>query len=118
MLLISGFLLLSFSGVQIDIKKRKIKSYNSFFGFIKTGKWKPIDKYMGVTLVRMRKVYNLYSRSNRINSSKIKEFRIYFVDRAKKPAVAIKICKTNEDAQNSLDEFAIWLKLPVYSVPN
>ena len=115
-LTIASFLLLSYSGVEIDTGKRKIKSYNKYFGLLKAGKWKPIDNYLGVTLVPMKKVQTIYSRSNRVNSSIKKEFQIHLVNKSKKPALAIKKCKTIEDAQNSLDEFAIWLKLPVYSV--
>jgi hypothetical protein len=113
---IASFLLLSYSGVQIDTEKRKIKPYNNYFGFIKTGKWKPIDNYLGVTLVSMNKVQTVYSRSNRINTTDKKEFQIHLVNKAKKPALEIKKCKTLETAKNSLDEFAIWLKLPVYSI--
>ena len=115
-LAIASFLLLSYSGIQIDTERRKIKPYNKYFGFIKTGKWKTIDNYLGVTLVQMNKIQTIYSRSNRVNSSAKKEFQIHLVNKAKKPALAIKKCKTLETAQNSLDEFAIWLKLPVYSV--
>ena len=113
---IASFLLLSYSGVQIDNEKRKIKPYNNYFGFIKTGKWKPIDNYLGVTLVPMNKVQTVYSRSNRINTTDKKEFQIHLVNKVKKPALEIKKCNTLETAQNSLDEFAIWLKLPVYTV--
>ncbi len=80
------------------------------------GKWKPIDNYLGVTIVPMNKIQTIYSRSNRINSSSKNEFNIHLVNKAKKPALAIKKCKTREAAQDSLDEFAIWLKLTVYSV--
>ncbi|NOR76517.1 MAG: hypothetical protein GQ525_15340 [Draconibacterium sp.] len=117
-LTIASFLLLSYSGVEIDTKKRLIKSYNKYFGLLKAGKWKPIDNYLGVTLVPMKKINTIYSRSNRINSSTIKEFKIHLVNKAKKPALAIKKCKTEEFAQSSLDEFAVWLKLPVFSILN
>jgi len=115
-LIIASFLLLSYSGVEIDTEKRKIKPYNNYLGFLKMGKWKPIDNYLGVTIVPMNKIQTIYSRSNRINSSSKNEFNIHLVNKAKKPALAIKKCKTREAAQDSLDEFAIWLKLTVYSV--
>jgi hypothetical protein len=38
------------------------------------------------------------------------------VNKARKPAIAIKTCPTREEAQNSIDEFSIWLKVPVFSV--
>ncbi|MCK5730645.1 MAG: hypothetical protein KAH68_06200, partial [Draconibacterium sp.] len=107
---------LSYSGVEIDTKKHLIKSYNKYFGLLKAGKWKSINNYLGVTLVPMKKVNTIYSRSNRINSSTKKEFQIHLVNKAKKPALAIKKCKTEESAQSSLDEFSVWLKMPVFSI--
>jgi hypothetical protein len=59
----------------------------------------------------------MYSRSNRVNVSQKLEYRIYLVNKAKRPAVEIKSCKTPELGQQSLDEFSIWLKMPVFSVP-
>jgi hypothetical protein len=117
-LFIAWFLFLSYSGVEINTEKKVFRNYTKLFGLIKTGKWKPVNHYMGLTLVSMKKVYTMYSRSNRRNTSSEKDFRIYFVNKAKKPAIPIKICKTLEQAQNSIDEFSIWLHLPVYSVKN
>lgn len=115
-LFIVWFLFATYSGVEIDTDKREIREYNKWFGLFKTGKWKPLDNYLGVTLISMNKVYRMYSRSNRINSSSEKEFRIYLVTKTKKPAIDIKKCKTQEQGQNSLDEFSIWLRMPVFSV--
>lgn len=115
-LLLSLFLLTSYSGINIDTTKRMIRPYNIFFGFIKTGKWESIDKYIGLTLIPMRRVYAVYSRSNQQNISTEKDFRIYLVNKAKKPSIPIKKCRTPEKAQNCIDELSIWLKLPVYTV--
>ena len=113
---LAWFCLITFSGVEIDKETRTFRAYTSYFGFLKTGKWKPIDEYVGLTLVPMKKVFTMYSRSNRRNSSFENDFRIYLVNRSKKPAIVVKICKTREQAQTSIDEFSIWLKMPVYSV--
>lgn len=64
----------------------------------------------------MKKVQSTFSRSNRQVSSTEKYFMIYLVNKTNKPSVPIKKCKTLETAQNSLDEFSIWLKMPVFSV--
>lgn len=109
------FLLGSYSGVDIDTEKQLFRSFNMWFGIIKTGKWEPINKFIGLTLVSMNKVYSLYSRSNRNTTSGRKEFRVYFVNKKKRPALAAKTCKTNDEAQRCMDELAIWLHLPVYS---
>ena len=114
--IIGCFVLFTFSGIDIDTEKRIIRPYYMIFGLIKKGKWESLERFRGLTLVPMKKVSSVYSRSNRMNSIIKNEFRVYLVNRAKKPAYPLKICKSREDAQTSMDEFAIWLKLPVYSV--
>ena len=115
-LLVVWYLFGTFSGILIDTEARKFKAYNQHFGLFKSGHWHSIDKYIGVTLVPIKQVYTLHSRSNRSNSSEKREYRIYMVNKAKKPAIHLKSCKTPEDGHNSLDELAIWLHLPVFSV--
>jgi len=110
-----AYLFATYSGVEIDTEKKKFRGYNKQFGLLKTGRWRSLDEYIGVTLVPMRKVYRMYSRSNRSNTSEKTEYRIYLVNRAKRPAIPIKKCKTQDEGYKCLDEFAIWLHKPVYS---
>ncbi len=110
------FVFFSFSGVEIDTEKRQLRQYNKLFGLVKTGKWKFIDLYVGVTLIPFTKSESMASWSNRIITTKETDYRIYLVNQARKPAFAIKRCKSIEQAQDSIDEFSIWLKLPVFSV--
>jgi hypothetical protein len=113
---VAAFLLFTFSGIEIDTEKRMIKPYYMIFGFLKRGNWESLDNYRGLTLVPMQKIYNTFSRSNRKNLSTKSDFRVYLVNKAKKPAFPLKSCKTMEAAQDSMDEFSIWLKLPVFTV--
>lgn len=115
-LIIATYLFTTFSGVEIDTENNKFRAYNKHFGLLKTGRWRTLNDYQGVTLVPMKNVTKMYSRSNRVNESSRKEFRVYLVNKAKRPAIEIKRCKTQEQGQNSLDEFSIWLKIPVFSV--
>ena len=110
------FLLTSYSGVEIDPANHRIKQYNCFFSLIKTGKWKNMTSFIGLTVVPMRKINTIASRANITNTTVKKDYRIYLINKAKRPAFAIKICKNREQARDSIDEFSIWLKLPVYSV--
>lgn len=113
---VSAFILFTYSGIEIDCDNKRIKPYYKVFGFWKRGKWEPLSDFAGLTLIPMNKVYTTYSRSNRKNEYSINDFRVFLVNHRKKPAFALKVCKTREEAQNSMDEFAIWLHLPVYSV--
>ena len=113
---IAGFLLLSYSGVEINTDNRLFRNYNMFFGLIKTGKWKSLDNYIGLTLVPLKTIYRSFSQSNRSFTDSKRDFCIYFVNKQKRPALLIKKCKTFEKAHQSMDEFSIWLKMPVYSI--
>jgi hypothetical protein len=115
-IILAAFFTFSYSGVEIDTANRRIKQYNKIFGFVKTGKWIHLDTFLGLTLIPMRKVNSIASRANLTTSTMTKDYRVYLVNKAKKPAFAIKKCKNREQAQNSMDEFSIWLKLPVYSI--
>ncbi|MCY1721512.1 hypothetical protein OU798_14245 [Prolixibacteraceae bacterium Z1-6] len=115
-LFVTWFLFTGQSGIDIDTEKNLFRRYNKYFGLFKTGKWESTNRFLGLTLVPMKTVYRMYSRSNRINTSAQKEFHIYFVGKNKRPAIAIKRCKTYDEAQNKMDELAIWLHLPVFSV--
>lgn len=116
MVALSAFLFLTYSGIEIDTQKNAVKKYRKLFGLIKLGKWQSLDHYVGVTLVPMKKVRRTFSRSNRQVSTNEKYYMIFLVNRAHKPEFPIKKCKDPVVAQNSLDELAIWLKLPVYSI--
>lgn len=115
-LILASFLFFTFSGIEINTETHKIKSYYKLFGLIKKGSWESLNQYKGVTLVPMKKMRSTYSRSNRQVSTSEKYFMIYLVNTDNKPALPIKKCKTRDAAQNSLDEFSIWLKMPVFSV--
>ncbi len=115
-ILVAAYLFATFSGVEIDTQTREFRAYNKHFGLFKTGRWRSIDNYVGLTLIPMKNVIKMYSRSNRVNTSEKQEYRVYLVNKAKKPAIEIKKCKSPETGQNSLDELAIWLHLPVFSV--
>jgi len=114
--LFAALVVFTFSGIEIDTEKYEVRQYNKWFGLFKTGKWKSLQAYIGVTLVPITTRESMASWSNRVTSNKKTDYRIYLVNKARKPAFAIKTCITREAAQNSIDEFSIWLKVPVFSV--
>ena len=112
----AAFVVFTFSGVELDTEKYQVRQYNKWFGLFKTGRSKSLQAYIGVTLVPVTTRESMASWSNQVTMNKKTEYRIFLVNSAKKPAFAIKTCQSREKAQNSLDEFSIWLKVPVYSV--
>jgi len=114
--IVAAFFTFSYSGVEIDTSTRQVKQYNKIFGIVKSGKWKSFDSFLGLTLIPMRSVSTIASRANLTTSTIHHDYRIYLVNKARKPAFAIKKCATRKQAHNSIDEFSIWLKMPVYSI--
>jgi hypothetical protein len=114
--LFAALVVFTYSGIEIDTENYEVRQYSKWFGLFKTGKWKSLRAYIGVTLVPITTRESMASWSNRVTSNKKTDYRIYLVNKARKPAFAIKACPTREEAQNSIDEFSIWLKVPVFSV--
>ncbi|MDD4109555.1 MAG: hypothetical protein PHH93_12625 [Prolixibacteraceae bacterium] len=112
----SAFVIFSFSGVEINTSKKKIRQYDKIFGLVKTGKWKSLSMYKGLTLIPFTKIESMASLSNRTTSNIETDYRIFLVNQLLKPAMAIKRCETLDDALCSIDELSIWLHLPVYSI--
>lgn len=52
------------SGVQINLQESTYRDYNSFLG-LRQGKWKSLDNYTYITLMRNREVSATLSASNR-----------------------------------------------------
>lgn len=113
--IISLLVIFSYSGVDIDTDKKQLRQYNKLFGLFKIGPWKSINKYRGVTLIPFVKSELMVSWSNRTTTLRTREYRIFLVNKANKPAFAIKCCRNIDEAKDSLDEFSIWLKLPVFT---
>ena len=113
--LASGFVIFTISGVEIDTDQDFVKEYNKVFGLIETGKRQNLDQFIGITLIKMKKVYRIASRANLTTSTSEKDYRIFLVNKKRRPTFAIQKCKTLEQAQKNLDEYSIWLKLPVFS---
>ena len=75
-LIVAGmFMAFTYEGTLIDTDLRKIKSYTSFFGLIKAGKWYNADDFSKFHIYRSRRSSTTYSRGNvplTINSSDIR----------------------------------------------
>jgi hypothetical protein len=110
------FMLFTWSGIEFDAELKRVKPFYMLFGLIKRGKWRSLEQFPGLTIVPVKKVYSVFSQSNRKNSSEIIEYRVYLINMSKKPEFPIKSCKNLEEAQKSMEEFSARLKLPVFSI--
>lgn len=115
LVIIGALIAFSHTGVKIDIENKRVMFYQNFFGIIKSGKWETLEKYIGLTHLPMNHIHQVKSLSNRSTSIVEKDFRIFLVNKSKKPEFPLKKCKTKEEAQREMDILAIKLQLPVYS---
>ena len=110
-----AFMTFTHSGVQMDTEKGKIRLYQNLFGIIKSGKWRPVIQYTGLTIIPVKRLTKVMSLSNRSTTLEQEDIRIFLLDKNHKPDIPVKKCKSLADGQDRMDELSLWLKLPVYS---
>jgi len=67
-LLIGIFLISTSVWIEINIEKNTYRRYTSyFFGLIKSGKWKSLNRYTDLAILKIKEAVEYASRSNRTN---------------------------------------------------
>jgi hypothetical protein len=115
-ILLGLFILFTISGTQIDTEKMQVYLYNKLFGIFKVGERKSLENYKGLLIVPVRRYNRLFFMPNMITTIEDNWFGIYLIDKNNKPAIPLKRCKTLDDAHRRIDEFSLWLKLPVFTI--
>ncbi len=118
LIILGAFISFTHSGTQIDTNKKKIRLYQNICGVIKTGKWYKIESFKGVTVTPFNRITQMRSFSNQQTTLEEHDFRIFILNKKVKPVYPIKKCKTKEEALHELDELALLLQLPVFSILN
>jgi hypothetical protein len=103
-LLIPGFFMaFTFNGTLIDTEKKRVKSYTSLFGFIKTGKWVNSDQFSGFRIVKATKNYTSYSRANVRFDMAISDIELQLTNRNGKNKLVLKKFTDYEDAKKEME---------------
>ena len=98
LMLFSIFICFSFSGIDINIIEKKYRVYEKFLG-IKSGKWLALDKFLYLTVLHNREVYEMHSMPNVTTSESKHFFDVYMLDKTHREKLLIKRFK---DANNAL----------------
>lgn len=106
LIVLGFFLATSTDGVMLDLTGRRFKRFSGPLGYPLFGRWENLDNYAGLTVLPMTRKFVSWSRSNRQNISEDSDFRIFLVDKSRKPAFAIKKCDTMEAAVRDMDKLA------------
>jgi len=65
LILIGGFVGISYSSTTIDFDQKRIRFSNNIFGLLKTGRWIKVIDTMKVGIIKTNTTWRAYSQSNR-----------------------------------------------------
>ena len=117
LLLIPGaFMAFTFTGTIIDIENKKVRSYTSLFGFIRTGKWIEVSRFSRFKIMKSNRRYTSYSRANVQLDMNISDITLLLVSKDGRRKVVLNRYSNFEDARKEMDELSGML-LPENKIP-
>jgi hypothetical protein len=106
-LLIPGiFMAFTYNGTLLDTDKKRVKSYTSQFGIIKTGKWISINEFTRFSIIKATKRYTTYSRANVRFDRKFSDIELLMVNTNSSKKIVINKFNNYEDAHKEMDELS------------
>lgn len=96
--IIGGFLAFSAYGIIADTRNKRVKLYNSFFGF-RFGKWYDASQFKEIIIHPESKVYTTFSRANIATSYKETLYCMYLYDPTDDEEVVVRKFSTVEKAE-------------------
>jgi hypothetical protein len=110
LLLIPGaFMAFTFTGTIIDIENKKVRSYTSLFGFIRTGKWIEVSRFSRFKIMKSNRRYTSYSRANVQLDMNISDITLLLVSKDGRRKVVLNRYSNFEDARKEMDELSCML---------
>ena len=90
LVLTGAFVGFTTSSALIDYGKKRVKFSNNLFGFLRIGKWMPLDPSMKIGIRESNQTFRTYSRGNRTLDITQKDFRLFLFDFNKREMMPIK----------------------------
>ena len=113
LLILGAFLAFSHTGVQIDTERKRIRFYNNLLGFLKIGAWSRLDKFTSLKVAENKRQEQAFSKGNRTLNIEHRDFRVFLISQKKQARVAVKKCKSEEEANEEARELGFQLGIPV-----
>ena len=111
-LIASGtFIAFSYSGTLIDFERKRIKSYTSFFGILRFGKWTDIDSSFTFRITKSKRRYTTHSRANLTNSIYIHDLKLELVCSTTGRRILVNRHKSYEAASREMEELSENLRI-------
>ena len=110
-ILVGAFVAFTSTGTQVDLELRKVRSYITFFGFLKSGKWQDLDLYDQIQVAEPVIHYRTYSRSNRSLDIFKKDYRIMLLGDHLRLRVPLRKFKSYEQADREAEKISTLLNI-------
>lgn len=111
--LIGAFMAFTFSGVQIDSEKMIYRTYTSVFGGIKMGQWKKLSGFTQITVLKSKRKYTTFSRSNRTIHTNQIDYRVSLVNPSRGDRLEVKKSNSMDDAYMYAEGLSSQLDIPL-----
>jgi hypothetical protein len=103
-LLLPGFFMaFSYNGTLIDTDRKRVKSYTSLFGIIKTGEWVNIDEFTNFSIIKATKNFTTYSRANLRFDMKLSDIELLISNTRTSKRIVLNTYNNLSDAQREMD---------------
>lgn len=113
-LLIPGFFIAyTYNGTLIDTDKKRVKSYTSLFGIIRTGNWVSTDHLTRFSVRKSTKVYTTRSQANLRNDMVKSDIELLMMNKSGSKKIVLNKFKNPEDAHKEMEKLS-GLLLPEY----
>jgi len=103
-ILIGSFITFANNGIQLDTNTNRSKQYVSYLG-LRMGKWKSMEQYHHISILRSRETTTAFSRSNRrTTTSEDVYYDITLLDDTHRQKLGVKRSKSEKLALESAKE--------------
>jgi len=104
LILAGGFIAFATNGILIDPNTKRTKQYIGYLG-LRIGKWKSMEQYCHITILRSRESTTAYSRSNRATTTRAEIFYdVTLLDKTHRQKLGVKRLKGEQPAIASAKE--------------
>lgn len=104
LILVGAFVGFSYSSVEIDFARKRVRFLNIFFGIIKSGQWVNVKPDMKIGIRKSNKAWRSYSGGNRILDVPSEDFRLLLFNAVGKMMMPLKKVGDLNTARKELDK--------------
>jgi len=106
LILMGGFIGFTYTSVNVDFYRRRVKFTNMILGIVPVGKWLVIQDDMKIGIKKSNKSWSAYSRGNRELEIPANDYRLILCDSKGREIMAVKKFDSLEEAKISLDVYS------------